>query len=164
MDGNEKKYFPFFIDISDKTVVVVGAGTIGTRRIRSLLEFACHIRVIDYQLSPELKGLWEKGILEWIPRGYQEGDCDEAFLVLVATNHRELNEQVAKECKRKGIPVNVADSKEDSDFYFPGIATKDNVVVGITASGSNHRLAAAVTKRIKGFLDTCEDTLAGEDM
>ena len=31
-----KRYFPMFIDLSDKKIVVVGGGNIATRRIRTL--------------------------------------------------------------------------------------------------------------------------------
>ena len=40
------KKFPFFVDISGWKIVVIGAGTIGTRRIRSLLPFGCEITVV----------------------------------------------------------------------------------------------------------------------
>ena len=39
-----KRYFPMFIDLSDKKIVVVGGGNIATRRIRTLLN---HIPASD---------------------------------------------------------------------------------------------------------------------
>ena len=38
-----KRYFPMFIDLSDKKIVVVGGGNIATRRIRTLLQFTRNI-------------------------------------------------------------------------------------------------------------------------
>ena len=40
-----KRYFPMFIDLSDKKIVVVGGGNIATRRIRTLLQFTRNITV-----------------------------------------------------------------------------------------------------------------------
>ncbi len=34
-----KPYFPMFIDLSDKNIVVVGGGNIATRRVKTLLSF-----------------------------------------------------------------------------------------------------------------------------
>ena len=34
----ESSYFPVFIDLSDKKIVVVGGGTIACRRIKTLLD------------------------------------------------------------------------------------------------------------------------------
>ena len=41
-----KPYFPMFIDLSDKNIVVVGGGNIATRRVKTLLSFTRNIRVI----------------------------------------------------------------------------------------------------------------------
>lgn len=46
MKSSEKKYFPMFVDLTDKKVVVAGAGTIAKRRIRAMLEFTEHLTVI----------------------------------------------------------------------------------------------------------------------
>lgn len=35
----KKPYFPLFVDLSEKKVYVIGAGTIAKRRIRSLIDF-----------------------------------------------------------------------------------------------------------------------------
>ena len=56
-------------------------------------------------------------------------------------------------CRRKGILVNAAGDQSLCDFYFPGIARKGPVVVGITASGEDHSLAAETTGKIKKLLD-----------
>ena len=42
-----KRYFPMFIDLSDKKIVVVGGGNIATRRIRTLLQFTRNITAIE---------------------------------------------------------------------------------------------------------------------
>ena len=39
MTDEARPYFPMFVDISHKKVVVVGAGTIAKRRIRTLVDF-----------------------------------------------------------------------------------------------------------------------------
>ena len=51
MRNKKKHYFPMFIDLSDKKVVVAGAGTIAKRRIRSLLDFTDHLVVIAPEVN-----------------------------------------------------------------------------------------------------------------
>ena len=36
MSNDKKPYFPLFVDLNEKQIVVVGAGTIAKRRIRTL--------------------------------------------------------------------------------------------------------------------------------
>ena len=63
MKSSEKKYFPMFVDLTDKKVVVAGAGTIAKRRIRAMLEFTEHLTVIAPEVNPELRTLEEQGKL-----------------------------------------------------------------------------------------------------
>ena len=74
-------------------------------------------------------------------------------MVLAVTNNRGLNEEIYHACKEEGIYVNVASDKDLCDFYFPGICLKDDVVVGITASGMNHKKARAVREKVQALLE-----------
>ena len=50
----EKPFFPMFIDLSKKKVVVIGGGRIAGRRIRTLLSFAGQICVIAPEVTEEI--------------------------------------------------------------------------------------------------------------
>ena len=52
-----KRYFPMFIDLSDKNVVVVGGGNIATRRVKTLLQFTRNVTAIAPKVTEELRGL-----------------------------------------------------------------------------------------------------------
>ena len=54
MTDEARPYFPMFVDISHKKVVVVGAGTIAKRRIRTLVDFTENLTVIAPEVNPEL--------------------------------------------------------------------------------------------------------------
>lgn len=55
MSGNRKHYFPMFVDLTDKKVVVAGAGTIAKRRIRTLVKFTDELVVVAPEVNQELK-------------------------------------------------------------------------------------------------------------
>ena len=55
-----KRYFPLYVDLSDKNIVVVGGGTIATRRVKALLLFTRNITVIAPKMTADL---WELGKL-----------------------------------------------------------------------------------------------------
>lgn len=151
----EKGFFPLFFDIEDKKVVIIGGGVIGTRRAKVLADFNAFITVISPQVTEELKSLIENNTkkINWIQREYEQGDCQQAFLVIAATSKRQVNESVGREAKEAGVLVTVADRKEESDVFFPGIARKENMVIGITASGRNHKTARKVTDQCKVMLN-----------
>lgn len=148
----EKAYFPIFINLINKRVVVIGGGVIATRRVQTLCSFGCNIEVIAPEVSESLKNLVNEKKIIWHERPYQEGDAIGATIVVTATNQRMVNHKVGQECVKLSIPVSVADSKEESTFYFPGIAVEDAVVVGVSASGTDHKLAKRVTDGIRSAL------------
>lgn len=147
------KWFPLFTDISGKTFVVVGAGRIAERRIRTLLKFRCRIRVTAKEATAEVAGYAKENMLELRIRAFEAEDLTGADYVLAATNDSQLNHEIWELCKAGGIPVNVADDKEKSDFYFPGVVRSKGVTVGVTAEGRDHSLARKATATIADCLD-----------
>ena len=152
MSNMKKPYFPMFVDLSEKKVIVVGAGTIAKRRIRSLLTFTNHLVVIAPEINKELKELENTGQLTIRKKKYEREDIYDADIVIAATNDTQINNDIYIVCKCMGIPGNVCSDKHKCDFFFPGIAQKDHVVVGVTASGTDHKKARAVIERIREIL------------
>lgn len=152
MDRN-KPFFPLFVDLSEKHIVVIGAGNIASRRIKALLDFAGKITVIAPEIAEEILSVSENGNLCCFQRCFEEGDLHGADLVLAATDDAALNVTIGKLCREKKIPVNVSHDKSLCDFYFPGIVHKDDVVIGVTASGKDHSQARAITEKIRNVLD-----------
>lgn len=142
-----------FIDLSDKKVVVAGAGTIAKRRIRTLVDFTDHLVVIAPEVNKELKDLEAEGRLTILRKNYEREDIYDAALVIAATNDRKVNQDIYSACKCLGILVNVCNDKNKCDFYFPGIVSDENVVVGISASGQEPKKAKAVTEQIQTMFD-----------
>lgn len=129
-----KPYFPMFVDLSEKNVVVVGGGNIATRRVKTLLQFTRNVKVIAPKMTEELLDLGRKSYAELLVRPVKRSDFEFAFMVIAATNDRKLNDEIYRVCKEEGIYVNVADDKEKCDFQFPGIFKQEDMVVGIMAS------------------------------
>ena len=153
----EYPYFPVFIDLSKKKIVVVGAGRIAARRIRTLVDFAPDITVIAPEISRELRESVPEDRLCILKKAFAAEDLDGAGLVLAATDDPDLNAGICMLCRERHIPVNNAGNQADCDFFFPGIARKENVVIGVTASGLDHRQARKVTETIREVLRKGED-------
>lgn len=152
MAEKKKPYFPMFVDLSDKKVVVVGAGTIAKRRIRSLIEFTNHLVVIAPEVNPELQELENNGVIGILRKNYEREDIYGADIVIAATNDHKTNDDIYSVCKCMGITVNVCSDKNKCDFYFPGIARKEQIVVGVTATGTDHRKAKDVVEKVRQIL------------
>lgn len=148
------RYFPLFVNLEGKKILVYGAGIIGSRRILSLLEFGCDLTVTAPEVSPRVEKLAEEGRLVWKKAVYHPGEMKrDVCLVLAATSDKEVNEQIAAECRSRQIPVNVSSDKSLCDFYFPGLAVKDELVAGVTAGGADHKRARAASEAIRGVVE-----------
>ena len=152
------RYFPLFIDIEGKQILVVGAGKIALRRVQTLLQFGAHIRVIAKEIPEEQQEafylLVSEGKIELEEKPFEEKDLtEELFLVLAATNVKQLNHEICMLCRERKILANTAADRTDCDFYFPAVAVKEEIVVGITGDGRNHRKVAEMAAKIRNIVE-----------
>lgn len=147
----EKPYFPMFINLAGKHIFVAGGGTIACRRIKALLKFGAYIHAAAPCICPELALLAEEEErkVELSLRGFRPCDLDGMDFAIAATDEREVNRAVHRECRSRGIPVNVADDKTLCDFYFPSLVLTDDVVIGIGSGGESPGRVKEVRKRIE---------------
>lgn len=138
-----------FVELEGKKAVVVGAGTIGARRIKALWEFGACVTVVAPEISGSVEKLWKEEVICCRLRAAEKKDLEGAFLVVAATDQREVNHQIFEWCKEAGILVNVADKKEECSFYFPGLAREGSLTAGVCANGKDHRLAKQAAKEIR---------------
>ena len=126
-------YFPFFVNLTGKICVVIGDGKVAERKAASL-------RMFDGEVSVYAKGEWNEQVLS------------QAFLVVAATDQREVNRQIALFCREKGIFVNVADSKEESTVLFPAVIRQGPVSIGISTGGSSPLVSSEIRRSIEANL------------
>lgn len=144
--------FPLFVDLTDKQIVVIGAGPIALRRIQSLNAYPCTIRVVAPKAVEEIHSLHRQGKLTYIPRAYEPEDLRDAYLVIAATGERELNHEIAEQAQQNKQYCSVADCKEECTFYFPATIHYPGGVIGVCGTGENHRKTKEVAAGIREFM------------
>ena len=85
--------FPMFLKLSGRQVLVVGAGRIGEPKIGGLLETGAQVRVVSLDASATVREWAREGKIQLDLRAFSPDDLDGAFLAVVATNTRTLNER-----------------------------------------------------------------------
>lgn len=150
-------YFPMFVDLSGKEILVVGGGAVAARRVSALLPFGCRITVLSPELGEKLFILYEEGQIVWVRDSYRKellmppGAEDPPFFVLAAVDE-QVNRAIVSDCRERKIPVNDAARRERCDFYFPGLIKEGETVVGVTSGGGDHRLAAGLSAVVREFV------------
>lgn len=152
--GKMKKHFPLFISVEKKKVLVIGAGKVALRRISALQDFGADITVIAKSVPGDQKEriecLYREGKINLMEREFRPADIlTDYFMIIAASDDNDLNRNIVALGREKGILVNSASCREDCDFYFPAIAAKDNIVVGIAGDGSDHRAVADLAAKVR---------------
>lgn len=153
MESDVLSPFPLFVSMAGKKIIIYGGGTVAERRTAALLKFGAKIQLFAPEIKETVRRLQVNypESLKLYEQSYKRG-IPEADYVLSATNHREVDQAIYEECKERKIPVNIASDQSLCDFYFPALAEWENVVIGISSNGKNHRKVKWMAEKIREYL------------
>jgi siroheme synthase-like protein len=129
--------------------------------VEGLLAAGANIKVISPELTLELQLLVDSDKIAFLPRPYQEGDLEGAFLVIAATDDPAVNQSVWMEAERHDCLVNVVDDPIHSNFILPAVVQRDDLSVAISTGGSSPALARRLRERIEKLIGPEYGVLAG---
>ena len=141
--------FPMFIKLEGKQVLVIGAGKVGEPKIGGLLETGARIRVVAREASAAVREWASAGKVELELRPWMAEDLDGAFLAVVATASRTLNERVYHEAQRRGVLCNVVDVPELCDFFYPSIVRRGDLQIAVSTGGQCPSLAQKIRQQLE---------------
>jgi precorrin-2 dehydrogenase/sirohydrochlorin ferrochelatase len=138
-----------FLKLEGRECLVVGAGKVGEPKIGGLLETGARVRVVALQASPEVREWARAGKIELKLRAFSADDLTGAFLAVVATNSRTLNERVYREAQRLGVLCNVVDVPDLCDFYYPSVVRRGDLQIAVSTSGQSPSLAQKIRQQLE---------------
>ncbi|MFN3813544.1 MAG: bifunctional precorrin-2 dehydrogenase/sirohydrochlorin ferrochelatase [Aquificaceae bacterium] len=145
-------YFPAFLNLKGKSLLVVGGGPVAERKVDKLLAFEPNIKVIAPKVTAGIKELYRKGKIKLVLRKVRLSDIKGAFAVIVAVDDLQLQKRLYEQCKKRGILCNSVDSIDYCSFIFPALIVKGDVVIGISTSGKVPALSRAVREYLEKVL------------
>ena len=153
------QYFPAFLDLVGKRVLVVGGGAIAAAKIEALLPCGVGaLVVVAPEICPSIARHAAAQHLQWVARPYRAGDLADADLAFAATDDRELNAVAAAEARARRIPVLAVDDVANCDFIAPAVTRRGALVVAV----STHGRSPAVARRVREWLDATLPSHWGE--
>ena len=141
-------WFPLFINLENKKILVIGGGKVATKKIEKILEYGADITVVTENVVEEKLLKLENVKIEKLVKGY--------FLVIAATNNEELNENIANVCDSNGMLINNVSSKVKMNAMFGGIVKNSEFQIAISTSGKNCKRSRAMKSEIQKVLDKIE--------
>jgi siroheme synthase-like protein len=146
------RYYPVFLDLQNKPVLVVGGGNVALTKVEGLLDAGASVTVVSPELNERMEQLRQEGRFMYIHRKYEPGDLEGYDLVFAATDDGADNHEVWKEGRDRHIWVNAVDDIPNCDFIMPGIVRKGDLVVAISTSGTSPAMARKAREDIEAFL------------
>ena len=144
-------YYPVFLDLRGRRVVVIGGGAMGEEKVTRLLPYEAQVVVVSPDVTDEVAELADDGKIEWVRRPYRRGDLDGAFIAIVAdTSDDAVNQAVSAEARERNVPLNVADVTELCTWITPSVARRGEVIVATSTGGASPALARRFREILNG--------------
>ena len=144
-------YYPVFLDLRGRRVVVIGGGAMGEEKVTRLLPYEAQVVVVSRDVTDEVAELADDGKIEWVRRPYRRGDLDGAFIAIVAdTSDDAVNQAVSAEARERNVPLNVADVTELCTWITPSVARRGEVIVATSTGGASPALARRFREILNG--------------
>ena len=134
------EYFPIFIDLHDKNVLVIGEYRILEFKINKMLEAGAKIQYLT-DLSPEkIEGLYKSKRVQFFQDQFKEQYLDNVWLVVCGSNDVELKKKIAKATDNRNILCNFVDEAPISSFISPSVISKGDITIAVSTKGKSPAL------------------------
>jgi precorrin-2 dehydrogenase/sirohydrochlorin ferrochelatase len=145
------------LNLKGKHAVVIGGGTEGIRKVRGLSGQDCKITVISNRANRFLINQAALGKIRFVKAKLHNASIldnyKDVFLVLAATNDRELNRKLVEKGRLMRAFVYAADDPAVSDFSYSSIVNIEGIVqVGISTSGKSPIMARKIRIKVERIL------------
>ena len=131
------EYFPLFLRLAGRKVLIVGGGEVAARKLRLLERSGAELHIVAPTLCPELSEKVAAGLHQWSAQAYAPGHISaDMALVVAATDSTACNHAVAEHATALGVWVNVVDDPAPSTAITPAIIDRSPLLVAISSGGA----------------------------
>jgi len=141
--------FPMFMKLTGKQILVVGAGKVGEPKIGGLFDTGARIRVVAIEATAAVREWAQNGKMELDLRSFATEDLQGAFLAVVATSSRTLNERIYREAQNRGVLCNVVDVPDLCDFFYPAVVRRGDLQIAVSTAGQSPSLARQIRQQLE---------------
>ena len=142
-------YYPIYLDIEDRSVVIVGGGNVCARKAETMMKYGARVTVVSPEFTDEIEKWASDGALKIRRKKYDETDLDGATIVIASTDDEAINTRVAADCRNRKIPVNVVDVTHLCEFIVPAIIERGSIQVAISTGGKSPALARTLKEDLQ---------------
>ncbi|MGL5754403.1 MAG: precorrin-2 dehydrogenase/sirohydrochlorin ferrochelatase family protein [Paraclostridium sp.] len=143
--------YPIMVDLKEKNITIIGGGKIAYRKAKNFINFGYKVNLVSLEFIDEFESIKDK--INFIIDEYDEKYIKNSFIVVAATNNKEINEKIGIFCREKDKLVNVVDNTQLSNFIVPSCVKRGDLIIGISTSGKSPSLAAKIKRDLELVYD-----------
>lgn len=121
--------YPVMLNIEGRKCTIIGGGKVALRKAKKLKEYGGDVTAVASEFCAGFDNI------NTIQKFYEPSDITNSFLVIAATNDKNLNIKIAQDAKHQNILVSLTDNSELSDFISSCTHTSGDISVSISTSG-----------------------------
>lgn len=141
--------YPVYLDLTNTRAVVVGAGSVAARKVKTLLQAGAAVKVVTQAVEKDFDEICKGLDIEIVISDYQRSHLKEAFLVIAATDDPELNTRIYNDCQSLKILCNVVDVPHLCNFYVPSVIRRGDLQIAISTNGKCPAYAAHLKRTLE---------------
>lgn len=134
--------YPLALRLTGRRVLVVGGGTVATRRVPALIAAGARIEIVAPELTPALQGHVDAGRATWQARRFEPADVEGAWLVQVAIDDPAAAAEVSVAAEEHNIFCVRADDRDAATAWTPAVTRHGQITVAVTDGGDRRRAMA----------------------
>ncbi len=142
--------YPVFLSLENARCLVIGGGSVGERKIRTLLSHGAKVFVLSRELTPFLGECVRKSYLTHLENEYNPASLEEMDLVFAATSDRELNRRIAADARERRLWCNAASNPKEGSFIVPSVIHRGSLSVAISTGGASPAIARQIREQLEG--------------
>lgn len=147
------QYFPLFMKLTNKPVLVVGGGEVACRKVEALLKAGANVTIVSPKLRPYLQECVQSQQCDWIASNYNsEYLSNNLVQVWATTDDNSVNHQVYNDAKMLNLMVNVVDDQPYCDFITPSMIERGDIQIAISSGGASPVLVRNIRQMIEANL------------
>jgi siroheme synthase-like protein len=148
ISDNALTFLPIGINISGKTLLIIGGGRVALHKAKILLRFTDNIKVVSQEFIEGFDSL----PLTLLKQTYSAETLEGAFLVYACTDDSAVNARIRSDGAARGLLVSVCDNPKQCDFISPAIHREGHFTVAVSSDGRDVRRSIAIRDRIAAML------------
>lgn len=144
-------FYPINLKIDDMKITIIGGGRVAYRKCLNFLAFDKKVIVISEDFIEEFYKIKEG--VEIIEDTYDEKHIKDSFMVVAATNNKDINKEIGNYCRKHGKLVNVVDDADLSNFTVPSYVKRGDLLLSISTGGNSPSLSSKIRKDLEETYD-----------